>query len=81
MEKIVLNGKNLKIEDVWRITHDPEVKVSIPQVALKAVRASYEFTNRDWGGRIIYGVNTGFGPMASHIIPPPSRQDLGRNRR
>lgn len=66
--KIFLDGANLKIRDLWQIVNNPEATVELAPAAAAAVSSGYEFLNREAKGKIIYGLNTGFGPMASHII-------------
>ena len=73
MKTVLLSGSNLSIEDIYAIAHDPAVKVKIDPVALARVERSQKFLMTAMREKIIYGVNTGFGPMASHII---GRDDL-----
>lgn len=77
--KVILDGANLKIGEIWQIVNDPETTVELAESALSAVSSGHEFLNRETGGKIIYGINTGFGPMASHIISPENTLRLQEN--
>jgi histidine ammonia-lyase len=65
---IALNGKDLTIEDVYAIAHDKTISVYVPASTMKEVAQAHQFLRKEFDKKIIYGVNTGFGPMASHII-------------
>ncbi len=67
-----LTGKNLTIAALNAIARGAKVKIS--QAALRRAGRSKEFLDREARKRIIYGVNTGFGPMASRLI---GKDDLG----
>src|SRR3989344_4817975 len=67
-ELVILNGENLKIGDINRVIKDSSICVGLSREALKLIDKSKKFTDKSHNDRIIYGVNTGFGPMASHII-------------
>lgn len=68
MKTIALNGNDLSIEDVHLIAHDPAIKVRIDPAAIGKITRTEKFLEKASQKKIIYGVNTGFGPMASHII-------------
>jgi len=65
---VVLNGYDLTIEDIVAIgVGDKEV--ALDPVALERCRASRMFLEEEVAARrIIYGVNTSFGPMCNKII-------------
>jgi len=65
---IILDGSMLTPEDIERAVHDPKVKVQISPKAVEIARRAKKFLDQEADKKIIYGVNTGFGPMASHII-------------
>jgi histidine ammonia-lyase len=65
---VVLNGSDLTIEDIVAIGIGDK-KVSIDPMALKRCVASRKFLENEIAAkRIIYGVNTSFGPMCNKII-------------
>lgn len=68
MTKIVLNGRDLTIGRIDTILKNSKVKVEIAEEALWNVRRSLKFVKNHLQGQIVYGINTGFGPMASHIL-------------
>jgi histidine ammonia-lyase len=68
IETVVLNGNDLSIEDIVYIgVGDKNIKLC--NEALKRCKASRAFLAKAvFEKRIIYGVNTSFGPMCSKII-------------
>lgn len=69
VKKIILDGNNLSIKDLAMLVSDPSVVVAIAERAKKRVCQSKHFLDQQLKtDKIIYGMNTGFGPMASHII-------------
>ena len=79
MTTIPLNGTNLTINDLDEILNDPTCIIQITPDAKRAVDASKQFIDQQAHGKIIYGINTGFGPMASHIISSHQQLDLQLN--
>ena len=63
-----MNGKNLTVADLFAFVHNPSVKIELDPKALMGARASFSFLSESIKEKVIYGVNTGFGPMASHLI-------------
>ncbi len=76
---VKLDGQNLTIEQVNLIARDINTKVEVTQDALTKVRAAYDFVTRERQEKITYGVNTGFGPMASYILGQSQLTDLQYN--
>jgi len=66
--KIILTGNNLKIEEIFSLVSNPEVFIELDELALVAVENAKKFLDQNAQDQIIYGFNTGFGPMASYII-------------
>src|SRR6187431_1335505 len=54
-------------------------KIEISQVVLDRVHASFDFLKEFSVNKIIYGVNTGFGPMAQYRIKDEDRIQLQYN--
>lgn len=77
--KIVLNGQNLKISDIEALANDPTCSVEIDQNALEKVKKGNQFLKDHLKDKVIYGINTGFGPMASHIIGDSQLLELQEN--
>ena len=65
---IMLTGKNLRISDVEFFVENPLVRVNITKNAIENVRKAREFLKKKLKNQVIYGVTTGFGPMASYVI-------------
>ena len=79
MSTVYLDGKSLTLQDVvnvarkgWKVEISPEAKEQIKECA-KAVLA--------WAdeGRVVYGVTTGFGDLASVVIPRDKCRQLQEN--
>jgi len=63
-----IDGRSLKIRDLADFISDSKRMVKVAGSARKSIRSSFDFVTNGINGQIVYGVNTGFGPMASHII-------------
>jgi histidine ammonia-lyase len=79
MKTISLNGTTLTIDQLDAFLNETEYTVHIDQSAIQAVAMAKNFVDQQAEGKIIYGINTGFGPMASHIISSHQQLDLQRN--
>ena len=65
---VVLNGNDLTVEDIVAIGVGDK-KVALDPAALERCRASRRFLEEEVAAqRVIYGVNTSFGPMCNKII-------------
>lgn len=62
-KKIVVNGE----------------PIDISEIALNRVKHSFEFLDNFCKGKIIYGINTGFGPMAPYRINAKHQKELQYN--
>lgn len=74
-----LTGNSLGIEDLQSISTDINVHVEVSAEAISRVAASEKFLNSKITSQPIYGVNTGFGPMVSHIIGNSQLTELQYN--
>lgn len=54
-------------------------KVAVSDSVLERVNASFDFLKEFSGNKVIYGVNTGFGPMAQYRIKDEDRLQLQYN--
>ncbi|MDO5115447.1 MAG: histidine ammonia-lyase [Synergistaceae bacterium] len=79
MTTVYLDGKSLTLQDVanvarkgWKVEISPEAKEQIKECA-EAVQG--------WAreGRVVYGVTTGFGDLASVVIPREKARQLQEN--
>lgn len=68
----------LNLSDFEKLLFDKE-KVQVSQEVLDRVNASFEFLKEFSENKVIYGVNTGFGPMAQYRVPDSDRSQLQYN--
>lgn len=84
MNRVLLNGEKLTLEEVTAVAYAPErghaIEVQLSDEALDKVRraeqAVQELVER---GEIVYGVTTGFGAFKDTVIPPDQVAQLQRN--
>ena len=76
---LVLDGENLKIDDLEKIISNEKLAVSISAKARRSIIKSFDFLCSELNDKITYGVNTGFGPMASHVMGRSELTQLQRN--
>jgi len=80
---IILDGQNLTIPNIFYLIKHLNSKVTISPDATKKAKESSIFLSSVIGQKrdnlIIYGINTGFGPMASHILAPGQLIELQKN--
>lgn len=74
---LILNG-TLGISDFQNVLFDDQ-PIQIDKNVLKIVEQSFEFLKTFSENKIIYGVNTGFGPMAQYRIEDSERKQLQYN--
>src|SRR3989344_6730160 len=80
MAKLILTGNNLKIKDIGDFVSSKIAVLDISRQAIIKVQESEKFMKKGIeDGKIIYGINTGFGPMASHIISSKQSENLQQN--
>ncbi len=75
---IEIGDKPLTLSDMYAIVLDGQ-KVKLSAKALKKVDESYHFLNEFSKGKLIYGINTGFGPMAQYKIKDQDLRQLQYN--
>ena len=73
-----LGSKNLSLEKFSDIVYR-EDKINLDPTALKKVDDSFQFLQHFSIGKLIYGINTGFGPMAQYKISDENRLLLQYN--
>ena len=67
MQGIEIGDRSLELEDFRQLLYH-SAKLSLNEEALAKVAKSFSFLKEYAKDKIIYGVNTGFGPMAPYII-------------
>ncbi|HLV24298.1 MAG TPA: aromatic amino acid ammonia-lyase [Moheibacter sp.] len=74
---VQING-SISLEDFQSIIFENE-QVALADSLLKRVEESFEFLTAFAENKVIYGVNTGFGPMAQYKINDEDRKQLQYN--
>ncbi|MBV7531868.1 histidine ammonia-lyase [Chitinophaga sp. sic0106] len=64
---VAIGSKVLSLEEAYRVLYSGEELV-LDAAALQQVEASFEFLKKFSAKKLIYGINTGFGPMAQYRI-------------
>src|SRR5690348_16404979 len=75
---ISIGNKYLKLEDLLAIVEGGQ-KVELNETATRKVYQSYYFLKEFIKEKLIYGINTGFGPMARYRINAEDQVDLQYN--
>lgn len=75
---INIGGTPLTLGDFQKILYNGE-KIELDHTALAKVKDSYSFLQTFSKDKLIYGINTGFGPMAQYRISDQDRIDLQYN--
>lgn len=75
---INIGGTPLTLGDFQKILYKGE-KIELDDAALTKVKESYLFLQTFLKDKLIYGINTGFGPMAQYRISEKDRIDLQYN--
>ncbi len=78
MSTIVLQAQTLDLAAFEQIVLQQQ-PIEIAQSTLEGVKASYDFLEAFSGDKLIYGINTGFGPMAQYRIDDADREALQYN--
>ena len=77
---LVLNGENLKLEQVWQASLLESAAVELhPEARARVRKARSYIESRLDQGEVIYGVNTGFGAFSSVRISAQDIVQLQRN--
>lgn len=76
---MVLSGGDLSSESIAACVTDPGFRVSISSASAESIARSHQFLQAVATRRLIYGVNTGFGPMASCVLPADQLVQLQYN--
>ncbi|UCF21198.1 MAG: histidine ammonia-lyase [Gemmatimonadota bacterium] len=77
---LVLDGHNLRLEDVGRVARAEEAEITLHVDACQAIDSSREVVERSLvESERIYGVTTGFGRLSEVLIPPARRLEIQEN--
>lgn len=75
---VVLGSMVLSLDEVNRVLFNGE-ELSLDETALQQVSHNFEFLKKFAAKKLIYGINTGFGPMAQYRISESDTQQLQYN--
>lgn len=75
---VVLGSKVLSLDEVYRVLFNGE-ELSLDETALQQVSHNFEFLKKFAARKLIYGINTGFGPMAQYRISESDTHQLQYN--
>jgi histidine ammonia-lyase len=75
---VIISGENLCLEDLYRVLIQGE-KIELDEKSLSRVHESYFFLKEFIKDKLIYGINTGFGPMAQYRISNEDQLQLQYN--
>ena len=68
----------MKLSDVYSILFDGK-ELSLPEGEMNEVKKSYDFLKQFANEKVIYGINTGFGPMAQWRVDDSHLKELQYN--
>lgn len=74
----MIAGKSIDIKTLYKILFEDE-KLELSEECLRKVDESFHFLQSFSSDKIIYGINTGFGPMAQYRIEDKSLTELQYN--
>ena len=64
---IYIGGKNLSLDDFSGVVFNKE-EIGLDDAAVKNVAVNHKFLQQFSSNKLIYGINTGFGPMAQYRV-------------
>ncbi len=76
---VVINGKDLTIEEVVRVAREYEQVSLAPEAEIAIGRARAYVEKKVAEGAVIYGLTTGFGKFQDTFVPPENARKLQRN--
>jgi len=75
---ISIGDKELTINDIYSALFEGQ-DIKLSEKALKKIDENHSFLVKFSGGKLIYGINTGFGPMAQYKIADKDIRQLQYN--
>lgn len=73
-----VGGKTLTLDDFYQVIFN-NAMIAPDEQALLNVEASFDFLGNFSSNKLIYGINTGFGPMAQYKVSDENRLQLQYN--
>ena len=74
----MIADKSINLDTLHKVLFDNE-KLKLSEECIRKVEESFDFLQSFSSDKIIYGINTGFGPMAQYRIEDQSLIDLQYN--
>ncbi len=78
IDMVELGEKELRLEDMYFLLFKDQ-HISLSERALEKTEANFSFLREFSSGKLIYGINTGFGPMAQYKIAEKDLRQLQFN--
>ncbi len=78
MPILQVGGKTLTLDDFYQVIFN-NAMIAPDEQALLNVEASFDFLGNFSSNKLIYGINTGFGPMAQYKVSDENRLQLQYN--
>lgn len=75
---VKISGERIQVSDYYRILFESS-KLTIDEKTLENVENCHNFLKEFLENKIIYGVNTGLGPMAQYRVEPGDQKQLQYN--
>ena len=75
---ISVGEKDLSLNNIYALLFEGQ-NIALSEKALKRTHESFYFLNKFSKGKLIYGINTGFGPMAQYKIDEKDLKQLQYN--
>ena len=79
MQRICIGQNNVGLEDFQKLLFNPLTHLDLDEEAFEKVARNHKFLQNFSLNKVIYGVNTGFGPMAQFIISQKDVRQLQYN--
>ncbi len=77
-QAVEVGYEQLSLQDVWNVVFG-EGEVRLSEKGLERVKESHQFLTDFAKDKVIYGINTGFGPMAQYKIEEDQQKQLQYN--
>lgn len=74
----MIADKSINLDTLYKVLFDNE-KLELSKECIRKVEESFDFLQSFSSDKIIYGINTGFGPMAQYRIEDQSLIELQYN--
>ena len=62
----MIADKSINLDTLYKVLFDNE-KLELSKECIRKVEESFDFLQSFSSDKIIYGINTGFGPMAQYL--------------